>query len=72
MNPLARRVADAVHQNSPLVLCFACLAAQQGLKEHDVRAIAVVLIVRGGLGIVRRICSSCRRADEVLVSQQVA
>jgi hypothetical protein len=30
MSPMAQRVANAVHHNSPHVLCFNCLAAQQG------------------------------------------
>jgi hypothetical protein len=72
MSPLAQRIANAVSQNSPNVLCFRCLAAQQGLNEHDVRAVALVLVVRAGLGLVRRVCYSCRRTDEVLASQKVA
>jgi len=62
MSPLAQLVAAAVYQNSPHVLCFACLAAQQALNEHDIRA---------SLQLVQRVCSLCQRTDEVLVSQKV-
>jgi hypothetical protein len=62
----------AIHQNSPRVLCFACLAAQQGLKEHDVRAVALVLVVRTGLQLARRACSRCRRPSEALVARRLA
>jgi hypothetical protein len=72
MSPLAQRIAAAVYQNSPQVLCFTCLAAQQGLKEHDIRAAALVLITRASLQLVLRVCSSCRRTDEVLVFQRIA
>ncbi|HEU4371470.1 MAG TPA: hypothetical protein VFV05_24880 [Methylomirabilota bacterium] len=72
MNLLAHRILGAVHQNSPHVLCFACLAAQQGLKEHDVRAAALVLVVRADLELVQQVCSACRRPDEVLISQRAA
>jgi hypothetical protein len=73
VSPLAQRVADAIRRNgSGVVLCFGCLAAQQGLKEHDVRAVALVLVVRAGLQIARRRCSSCRRVDEALVAQKAA
>jgi hypothetical protein len=73
VSPLAQRVADAIHRNGPgIVLCFGCLAAQQGLKEHDVRAVALVLMVRAGLRVARRRCSSCRRVDEALIAQKAA
>lgn len=72
MSPLARRVAATVYQNSPHALCFTCLAAQQGLKEHDIRAVALVLIARASVELVRRVCSLCQRIDEVLVSRKVA
>ena len=71
MSPLAQLVAAAVHQNSPHVLCFTCLAAQQALNEHDIRAVALVLIARASLGLVQRVCSLCQRTDEVLVSEKV-
>jgi hypothetical protein len=72
LSPAAQRVAQAVQQNAPRVLCFACLAAEQQLKEHDVRALALVVLVRGGLRIVRRACSSCGRVDEMLAGRRVA
>ena len=72
MSPLAQSVANAVHQASPHGTCFTCLAALQGLHEHDVRAAALVLIVRAGLELVRGACRSCGRTDEVLVSRKAA
>jgi len=71
-NPLAHRVAEAVHDGGARVLCFRCLAARQDLSEHDVRAVALVLLARAGFGLVRRACSSCRRVGDVLVAQTVA
>ena len=66
MGELAQQVAALVNRNFPRVLCFTCLSAQTGLPEHDVRAVALVLITRAGLQLVRRVCSSCLRADELL------
>ena len=66
MNAVASRVATAVYQATPRMLCFACLAKQQGLQEHDVRASALVLITRTRLQLVRHACSSCERVDELL------
>jgi cytochrome c5 len=72
MTPLAQRIVGAVYQNSPHLYCFACLAAQQGAKEHDVRAVALIVIMRGGLQLVSRICSRCHRSGEALAPQKVA
>lgn len=72
MSPLARRIADAVHRNAPSVYCFTCLAAQQGAKEHDVRAVALVLVVREGLRLARHVCSRCHRWGEALAVQKLA
>lgn len=72
MNAVASRVAAAVYQTAPRMLCFACLAKQQGLHEHDVRASALVLITRTRLQLVRGACSSCERVDELLGVQKVA
>ena len=72
MTPLAQRIAAAVYENSPDLLCFACLAAQQGAREHDVRAVALIAIMRGGLQLVSRICSRCHRSGETLGPQKVA
>jgi hypothetical protein len=73
VSPLAQRVADAIRRNgSGVVLCFACLAAQEGLDEHDVRAVALVLVVRAGLSLVRRRCATCGRVDEALIAQKAA
>jgi hypothetical protein len=72
MSPLAQRVAGAVYQNAPRALCFGCVAAQQGLKEHDVRGVAVVLVARAGLRLARRACTSCHRVEELLLVKNVA
>jgi hypothetical protein len=73
MSPAAERIASAVTRNGPgRALCFTCLAAQQGLQEHDVRALALVLMVRAGLHVARRVCSACRRAGDVLVARTAA
>jgi hypothetical protein len=40
------------------------------VKEHDVRAVALVLMVRAALEVVHRPCSSCRGIGEVLVAQR--
>lgn len=70
MRPLVQRVAEGVRTNDPHALCFACLASQQGLKEHDVRDAALVLIARTGHQLDRRVCNSCGREGEVIVSRQ--
>ena len=70
MTPFAQRIATAVYDNSPALFCFACLAAQQGAKEHDVRAVALIAIMRGGLQLVRRVCSRCHRTSEALAPQK--
>jgi hypothetical protein len=72
VSPLAQRIAHAVYQNTPDLHCFACLAERQGVNEHDVRAIALILIMRGGLQLVRRVCSRCQRSGEALAPQKVA
>jgi hypothetical protein len=72
MNATAQRVAEAVHANEPATLCFSCLAAQQRMKEHDVRDVAVVLVARAGLGLAQRPCSSCRRVADVLLGRHAA
>ena len=70
---VAQQVADAVGRNGPrVVLCFSCLATKEGLKEHDVRGVALVLMVRWGLRMARRVCYSCGRKEETLVNRKVA
>jgi len=71
MGVLAQQLAALVH-NEPDGVCFACLARAKGLREHDVRAVALVLITRAGLQLARRTCSSCRRTDELLAVKKVA
>jgi hypothetical protein len=68
----ASRIGSAVYHNSPRVLCFSCLAKEQGLREHDVRAAALVLIMRGGLQLVERVCAACGRKDDMLVTRKAA
>ena len=72
MSLIAQRIADTIHQNSPSVYCFTCLAAQQGVKEHDVRAVAVVLVVRQDLRLVRQVCSRCHGWGEAVAAQKLA
>lgn len=72
MSLTASRIGAAVYQNTPRILCFSCLAKQQGLREHDVRAAALVLITRAGLQLVARICSSCGRKDDMLMTRKAA
>ena len=73
MSPLAERVAKAVAHNGPgRAVCFNCLATQQGLEEHDVRAVALVLMVHAGLRVVRRACVSCRRVADGLLAPKAA
>jgi len=72
MTPFAQRVADAVYRNTPHLYWFPCLAAQQGAKEHDVRAVALIVIMRGGLQLIQGACSRCHRSAETLAPRKVA
>ena len=54
-------------QNLPHTLCFHCLAAKQGIQEHDARAAALVLIARADFDVVTRLCDSCLQTGESLV-----
>jgi hypothetical protein len=72
MSPTAVRVAQAVYRYSPGAVCFSCLAKQEGLQEHDVRAMALVLICRAGLHAVQRSCASCHRLGDTLIAQKAA
>jgi hypothetical protein len=72
MRPLVQRVAECVCLNAPHALCFACLASQQGMREHDVRDAALVLVARAGLELARRVCNSCGHEDETIVSREAA
>lgn len=71
MGELAQRIAALVH-NQPSGVCFACLARAKRLREHDVRAVALVLITRGGLQLVRRTCLSCHEVGDLLAVQKAA
>jgi hypothetical protein len=69
MNPLAQRIAQAVDESFPHSLCFPCLAAQLGLSEHDLRVVALPLIVRADLQLVRQVvCSRCSCPGDALVA----
>jgi hypothetical protein len=68
LSPLAQRVASVVYLSSPAVVCMRCLAGHAGLREHDVRGIALVLITRARLQLVQAACDSCRRTDDALVA----
>lgn len=71
MGDLAQRIAAVVH-SKPSGVCFACLARTHALREHDLRSVALVLITRGGLQLVRRTCSSCQRTDDLLAVKKAA
>jgi hypothetical protein len=71
MRPLVQRVAECVC-NAQHPLCFACLAGQQGLREHDVRDAALVLVARAGLQLARCVCNSCGHEGEMIVSRKAA
>jgi hypothetical protein len=67
---VAQRVVEAVHAGSEQ--CFACLAEHSGLDEHDVRAVALVLVCRAGLDLAHRRCSRCGSVEEMLVQRRAA
>jgi hypothetical protein len=64
----AEQVARAVLQNSPYVRCFECLSRQVGLLDRVVREAAQVMIVRDDFHVERRVCYTCGRTDDALVS----
>ena len=72
MSALAEQIAHAVHQNAPHPYCFTCLAAQQAVNEHDIRAVALVLVARAGLRLAHRVCFRCQWSGEVLVAPKAA
>jgi hypothetical protein len=72
MGTLSEHVAAMVYAAYPRALCFGCLAARSGLREHDVRAMALVLIVRSGLDLALGVCASCGREHELLVVRNAA
>jgi hypothetical protein len=67
---VTQRVLEAVHDGGHQ--CFACLAQHAGLDEHDVRAVALVLVCRAGLDLARRRCTRCGAVEEMLVLRQAA
>jgi hypothetical protein len=69
MQTLVSRVAEEVQLKAPDALCFACLADQQRVREHDVRSVALVLIARVGLHLTRQVCSSCHLDRDVIVAR---
>jgi hypothetical protein len=68
---LAQLVAAAVHRSAPRLLCLTCLAAEEGVSEHDVRTVALTLAVRGGLQLARCVCSRCQCTCVTLVVEEV-
>jgi hypothetical protein len=72
LNAVAQRVADAFDHSGRTAVCFPCLATEAGLREHDVRAAALVLIARTGLDLARGVCSCCQRECEVLAARKAA
>jgi hypothetical protein len=72
MSLLAEQIVHAVHQNAPHLYCFTCLAAQQAVNEHDIRAVALVLVARAGLRLAHRVCFRCQWSGEVLVAPKAA
>jgi hypothetical protein len=72
MNPVAERIANVVYQNTPGAVCFSCLAELEGLREHAVRTVALILMVRAGLHAVRQSCAVCRQVADALTAQKAA
>lgn len=72
MTPLAQSIGNLLHQSAPRPLCLSCLALQQGVAQHDVRSVALVLMVRQGVSLVQRTCAHCHRVGEALVAQKSA
>jgi hypothetical protein len=64
----AEQVARAVLQNSPRVRCFECLSLQIGLSQASTRDAAQVVVVRDDFRVALRVCQTCGRTDDVLVS----
>jgi hypothetical protein len=62
------RITRAVIEHHPYALCFACLAAEHGIAEFDIREIAQVAVLREGFRVVRRVCYRCNTAYEMLVA----
>jgi hypothetical protein len=67
---VAQRVADVVRAGNDE--CFSCLAERHGLDEHDVRAVALVLVCRAGVDLARRRCAHCGALGELLVPRKAA
>jgi hypothetical protein len=63
----AELVARVVHEDSPFVRCFACLALHLVLAENEVRETAQIMIIRDHFHIARRGCHVCFRPAHVLV-----
>jgi hypothetical protein len=68
----AELVARAVHEDSPFVRCFACLALHLVIAEKEVRETAQIMIIRDHFHIARRVCHVCFRTTDVLVSGKQA
>ena len=65
-----QRVAEAVRADGQQ--CFACLAVRNELEEHEIRAVALVLVYRAGLDLAQRRCTRCGALEEMLVPRKAA
>lgn len=64
----AEKIMRGVLDHHPYTLCFACLAAEHGIPEWDVRQIAQVVVLGERFRVARRICYRCNIADEMLLA----
>jgi hypothetical protein len=60
------QITALLRQHAPLVLCSDCVAAKLGLPPKDVRDAAQGLVLRRGFQIVRRLCYTCCRTDDMV------
>jgi hypothetical protein len=58
--------ADLLRQHVSLGFCCDCLAVKLAQLPKDVRNAAQFLILQPGFSMVRRICYSCRRTQDIL------
>jgi hypothetical protein len=60
------QITALLRQHAPLVLCCDCVAAKLGLPPKDVRDAAQGLVLQRGFRIVRRLCYTCHRTDDIV------
>jgi hypothetical protein len=58
--------ADLLRQHVSLGFCCDCLAVKLAQLPKDVRNAAQLLILQPGFSMVRRVCYSCRRTQDIL------